>query len=56
MAIKRFKKAQRKMAIDRRVEELLIDHRGFSMRKLRSIARQWVEHHYGKRATKEYEG
>lgn len=47
----KMKKLQRELAIKRRIEELLIDHRGFSKRKLYSMARQWVEHHYGKQAT-----
>lgn len=51
--MKKFKKAQRELAIQRRIEELLIDHRGFSKRKLYSMARQWVEHHFGKKATVE---
>ena len=49
----KFKKAQREMAIQRRVEELLVDHRGFSKRKLYSMAKAWVQHHYGKKATRE---
>jgi hypothetical protein len=51
MAIKRFKKAQRELAIKWRIEELLVNHRGFSKRKLYSMARQYVTHHYGRKAT-----
>lgn len=47
----KLKKAQLELAIKRRIEELLIDHQGFSKRKLYSMARQYVEHHYGKKAT-----
>lgn len=51
MSINRFKKAQRELTIKRRIEELLIDHRGFSKRKIYAMAKQYVEHHYGKKAT-----
>lgn len=49
----KFKKAQRELAVEHRITELLKTHRGFSLRKLRSMALQFVEHHYGKRATRE---
>jgi len=52
MAIKRFKKAQRELAIQYRIQELLIDHRGFSKRKLYAMAKRWVEHHHGSKATR----
>jgi hypothetical protein len=53
MSVNRFKKVQRELAIQRRIEELLIDHRGFSKRKLYAMAKQWVKHHYGSKATRE---
>jgi hypothetical protein len=49
--VNKLKKAQRELAIKLRIEKLLIDHRGFSKRKLYSMAKQYVEHHHGKKAT-----
>lgn len=53
MALNKFKKAQRQLAVQHRVEELQSTHKGFSKRKLNSMARQWVQHHYGSKATLE---
>lgn len=38
-----FKKVQKELAIQQRIELLLIDHRGFSKRQLYNKAKQFVE-------------
>jgi hypothetical protein len=46
-------KAEKNKLIQERIQVLLIDHRAFSKRALYSKAKRYVEHHYGKKATRE---